>query len=193
MIEKEYNKQIKVKFKGDRSSTFNNPLEFPIQNNDFVIVDVDRGEDIGRAIINPCKKFPEQKKDSAKILRKATKTDILKLNENLIKEKEAIIFCNRKIISLKLEMKLVDAEFRLDRKKLTFYFTAENRIDFRELVKILASEYKTRIEMRQVNPREESKFFNGIGSCGKRICCKKIFNTFTPVNTQLVKDQNVDQ
>jgi cell fate regulator YaaT (PSP1 superfamily) len=166
-------------------------MEFPFEDDDLVIVNTENGDEIGRAIINPAKYFEELNPKSPKILRKATPEDINRQKYNQRKEKEAMLFCERKVTKLGLAMKLVDTFFQFDRKKLTFYFTADNRIDFRELVKVLAGEFKTRIEMRQINPREEVRLVDGIGSCGRKLCCHNHLEGFSPVTTQVVKEQNL--
>ncbi len=166
-------------------------MEFPIRHKDLLIVEADRGEDIGMAILNCHKQSYTENNDLPKILRKASQNEILRMKENRLKEKQAFYFCKEKIPELKMQMNLVDVECRLDRKKITFYFTANGRIDFRELVKILAAEYKTRIEMRQISTREESKRADGVGMCGLHLCCSRFIDDFEPVSTQLVKDQNL--
>ena len=186
------NPLIKVKFKGSRREYFRNSMEFPIKENDRMVVEVERGEDIGKVLAeNPGKKPHSDDESIFPILRKATNNDLIRNSENRIKEKPSFKFCKRKIKELNLPMRLVDVEYRLDRKKITFYFTAEDRIDFRELVKILAAEYKTRIEMRQISTREELKRTGGIGHCGKPLCCTDWLDDFEPISTQLVKEQNL--
>ncbi|MFP4547900.1 MAG: stage 0 sporulation family protein [Fidelibacterota bacterium] len=191
MIETKYNRKVKIEFDNATVIYAANPLELPIQDNDRVIVKIDSGHEIGRAAINPAKYFEELDNKLPKILRKATTEDLNQLKLNQRKEKEALLFCNRKVAKLKLDMKLVDTFYQFDRKKLMFFFTADNRIDFRELVKILASEFKTRIEMRQINSREEIRLVDGIGSCGRTLCCANHLEKFSPVTTQIVKEQNL--
>ncbi len=182
---------VKIKFQNSRFGYYKNSMEFPIQHLDYLIVEDDRGEDIGQAIINYEKQKFVEDNVKLQILRKATNEDLNKNSANRIKEKIAYKFCVEKNKELKLQMKLINVEYRLDRKKIIFYFTAENRIDFRELVKFLAAEYKTRIEMRQISPREDLQKTNSIGSCGLPVCCNRFINHFEPVSTQLVKDQNL--
>lgn len=191
MIESQYNRKIKVQFFNANILYTSNPMEFPIEDDDLIIVNTENGEEIGRAIINPAKYFEELDNNLPKIVRKATPDDVIRLQYNQRKEKEAMIFCERKVEKLELEMKLINTFFQFDRKKLTFYFTADNRIDFRELVKVLAGEFKTRIEMRQINPREEVRLVDGIGSCGRKLCCHNHLEGFSPVTTQIVKEQNL--
>lgn len=191
MIETKYNRTIKLQFFNKNVIKAQNPMELPLENDDLVIVHIDSGEEMGRCVINPEKYFENLDTSLPKILRKATPEDIGQYKYNLRKEKEAFIFCQRKVEKLGLEMKLIDTFYQFDRKKLMFFFTADNRIDFRELVKILASEFKTRIEMRQINPREEVRLVDGIGSCGRSLCCANHLDKFSPVTTQIVKEQNL--
>ncbi|MBN2279614.1 MAG: stage 0 sporulation protein [Candidatus Marinimicrobia bacterium] len=186
-----YNRTVKLQFFNSMVIHAANPLELPLVDDDLVIVHIESGEEIARAVINPEKYFEELDNSLPKILRKATADDIIQHKYNLRKEKEAMIFCERKVAKLGLDMKLVNTFYQFDRKKLMFFFTAENRIDFRELVKILASEFKTRIEMRQINPREEVRLMDSIGSCGRPLCCANHLDAFSPVTTLIVKEQNL--
>lgn len=183
---------VKIKFKGAHCEFFSNPMNFPIRSNDLMIVEADRGEDIGIACANHLdKETLTENEDTLRILRKATEQDLMRHGENRLREKIAFQFCSKKVLELNLPMKLVDVEYRLDRKKITFYFTADDRIDFRDLVKILAAEYKTRIEMRQISTREELKRTGGVGICGKPLCCNNWLDNLEPISTQLVKEQNL--
>ncbi|MBO8152667.1 MAG: hypothetical protein H0Z30_09280 [Candidatus Marinimicrobia bacterium] len=184
---------IKVKFKGSHKQYFENPLELPAEPGEYVIVEADRGEDIGVVCGIKRNSSEVNLSDEEKfcVLRKALEED-LKLNmENRVRELYAFEYCERKIEELELPMKLMEVEYRLDRKKLTFYFTADDRIDFRELVKILAAEFKTRIEMRQISTREEIRKAGGVGPCGLPVCCRRWITKFEPVSTQHVKSQNL--
>ncbi|MBN2601687.1 MAG: hypothetical protein JXR87_06830 [Candidatus Marinimicrobia bacterium] len=185
-------KLVKIKFQGCRRELFRNNMDFPIKNDDTLIVDAERGEDIGIAITYPVEKSAnEADNDKSTVLRKANFQDLEKYNENKLRQKIAFDFCQLRIEELQLPMKLIDVEYRLDRKKIIFFFTAEDRIDFRELVKILAAEYKTRIEMRQISSREEARRIGGIGPCGEPVCCRQFIDDFEPISTQLVKEQNL--
>ena len=182
---------INICFKGSRIESFCNPMEFPIQQDDPMVVEADRGEDLGFARVNHKSEQKESEESLPVVLRKASQQDLIRFSENCSKEKIAFQFCERKIHEISLDMKLVDVEYRLDRKKIIFYFTSDERIDFRELVKILAAEYKTRIEMRQISTREELKKTGGIGVCGEPLCCQNWLNSFEPISTHLVKNQNL--
>ena len=185
-------KLVKIKFQGCRRELFRNNMDFPIENDDTLIVDAERGEDIGIAINYLDSKIAsEADKDKLTILRKASHHDLEKNNENKLRQKIAHEFCQQRIEELHMPMKLIDVEYRLDRKKIIFFFTADDRIDFRELVKVLAAEYKTRIEMRQISTREEARRIGGIGPCGEPVCCRQFIDDFEPISTQLVKEQNL--
>ena len=125
------------------------------------------------------------------IIRKGSREDILTLKENRKREEEALKVCRQLSLKHELVMKILDAEYQFDNNKLTFYFTADGRVDFRELVKNLASKYKTRIELRQIGARDEAKRIGGYGICGKQKCCVTCITEFTPITTQLAKEQHL--
>ncbi|KAA3619854.1 MAG: hypothetical protein DWQ05_03780 [Calditrichaeota bacterium] len=184
---------IEIKFKGERKNVFANPLQFPFKLGDYAVVEAEKGEDIG-VVNNLDATLPTEEKDRSKvfkIVRKALVDDILKHKQNQVNESRAIETCRQKVVKHKLNMKLVDSEFQFDSKKITFYFTAEKRVDFRELVKDLAAEYRTRIELRQIGVRDESKRLGGYGVCGRKLCCSSWIKSFQPITTQAAKDQNL--
>ncbi|HCK99548.1 MAG TPA: hypothetical protein DHW42_05510 [Candidatus Marinimicrobia bacterium] len=183
---------VKIKFQGCRRELFRNTMGFPLEANDTVIIEAERGEDIGITLPYLKEKRAEQcNQENLTVLRKASSEDVQKDNDNRKRQKMALQFCQRQVEELELPMKLIDVEYRLDRKKITFYFTSDERIDFRELVKILAAEFKTRIEMRQISSREETRRCGGIGLCGEPLCCHQFIDDFEPISTQLVKEQNL--
>ena len=185
-------KLIKIKFKGGNRQLCQNPLDFPVQPNDKMVVSADRGEELGCALSSGSpKNLPEELGEIPSLLRKATPQDLSQSSENRLQEKMALEFCIAKISELNLPMKLIDVDVRLDRRKIVFYFTADERIDFRELVKLLAAEFKTRIEMRQISSREEMKRTDGVGLCGLRLCCASFIDDFDPISTQFAKEQNL--
>lgn len=192
MAENSDRSYLKVKFKGARREICQNPNALPIEIGEPVIVEADRGEDLGFALA-PCRnpKLPENGEPPCPILRRATAQEVAKFYENRNRERIARQFCLKKIQELNLPMNLIDVDVRLDRKKIIFYFTADDRIDFRELVKLLAAEYKTRIEMRQVSTREEVKRADGVGLCGLPLCCSRFLDDFDPISTIFVKEQNL--
>ncbi|MDW7681363.1 MAG: stage 0 sporulation family protein [bacterium] len=181
---------IEVVFKGERKEIYENPQQFPFKIGDYVIVEADKGEDLGE--VNQIGALLTMKKADAKlnkILRKADKEDIIKIHENREKERDAFYVCRKKIENHGLNMKLVDVEYQFDGNKITFYFTAERRVDFRELVKDLAGQYKVRIELRQIGVRDEAKRIGGFGICGRRLCCSSFLKEFHPITTQCAKEQ----
>jgi cell fate regulator YaaT (PSP1 superfamily) len=187
-----HDKLVKIRFQGQRREIFRNSMDFPVQSNEQVIVDVEKGEDIGITLpYSVDKAAASEDQEKSVIVRKATPEDVLRDHDNRVRQQGAFQYCEQQIKNLNLPMKLVDVEYRLDRKKVIFFFTADDRIDFRELVKILAAEFKTRIEMRQISTREETRRTGSIGACGKPVCCYQFIDDFDPVNTQLVKEQNL--
>lgn len=183
---------IEVVFKGERKAIYENPQEFPFKVGDHVIVEAEKGEDLG--IINQIGSLLKRKKDGSEIrniIRKPTRKDLERLCSNRHKEMEAFKVCRIKISEHGLDMKLVGVEYQFDGLKITFYFTAEQRVDFRELVKELASIYKVRIELRQIGVRDEAKRIGGYGNCGRKLCCTSFLKEFEPITTQCAKEQNL--
>ncbi|HDZ13071.1 MAG TPA: hypothetical protein ENH53_12765, partial [Bacteroidetes bacterium] len=168
------NQVLEIGFIGNRKEYCSNPLQFPFRVGDYAIVEADRGEDLGIILQVGILAFLKGIDDEAglrKILRKPNKEDLDWYNENRALEKDAFEVCKEKILEHRLIMKLVDVEYQFDRNKLTFYFTAERRVDFRELVKDLAAIYRTRIELRQIGVRDEARRLGGYGPCGRQLCC----------------------
>ncbi|MBZ0264683.1 hypothetical protein K8I28_08430 [bacterium] len=186
---------VEIEFKGRRKGVYENSLQFPLSKEDAVVVQADRGEDIGRVSLVG-EKWQERLRNECgdekeTVLRLANRTDHELEAENRRLEKEARPIFKEFVRNNDLEMKLVDAEFQLDRKKLTFYFTADGRVDFRALVKDLAHHFKTRIDLRQIGARDEAKRLGGIGLCGRELCCSGWIREFQPVTTNMVKEQNL--
>jgi cell fate regulator YaaT (PSP1 superfamily) len=185
---------IKMEFKGHRRHFYKNDMEYPVNVGDYLVVETDKGEDMGQVtsvipLSNDCQScFPVS---NYAILRKAGETDISLYQENQASENKTFSICQAKINDLNLSMKLMDVEYQLDKKKITFFYTAEERVDFRELVRQLASVLRTRIEMRQIGVRDETKRLGGLGSCGFPLCCATFIEDFEPVSTQNAKDQNL--
>jgi len=180
-----------VEFKGSRKEYFSNPDCLSVRSGDYVIVQAERGEDMGRVIKKLPYEMEKQEKKPHNILRLAMPEDLNKLLANREKEKQCVKQCEKMITERNLEMKLVDAEFQFDNNKITFFFTAEKRVDFRELVKDLASTYKTRIELRQIGVRDEARRIGGFGVCGMSLCCTSFLREFEPISTQLAREQNL--
>jgi cell fate regulator YaaT (PSP1 superfamily) len=181
-----------VEFKGSRRQFYLNPGNLPLKAGSFVIVQAERGEDLGKVTkkleLEDPSSYVEKPFD---ILRNATQEDLERLKGNRERGEKALEECQKLIQERNLEMKLVDVEYQFDGSKLTFFFTAEKRIDFRELVKELASIYRTRIELRQIGVRDEAKRLGGYGCCGLRLCCTTFIREFSPITTQLAKEQNL--
>ncbi|MGQ9648179.1 MAG: PSP1 domain-containing protein [Thermodesulfobacteriota bacterium] len=157
-----------------------------------VVVDTEKGQVLGRVLTEPRQK--EKRfllKSPRKVLRKATPEDMDQFHRNQQLERDTFAFCLRKIRQRGLNMKLVKTEVLLDRSKALFYFTSEKRVDFRELVRDLAAEFRMRIEMRQIGVRDEAKMVCGLGSCGRELCCAKFMNRFELVSVKMAKEQNL--
>ena len=180
-----------VEFKGSRKEFFVCPDNLTLNAADFVIVQADRGEHIGRINrIGTREQFPAAK-DIKSIIRHASYTDVQVMMDNKSKELAAYAVCREKIANHSLKMKLVDVEYQFDGNKICFYFTADKRIDFRALVKDLAAEYRTRIELRQIGVRDEARRLGGLGVCGRPLCCKTFLTQFEPITSQMARDQNL--
>jgi len=162
------------------------------EKGDYAMVETVRGIECGLvAKANHSVNEDNITKPLKKVIRVATEADIKTLEENKAKEKEAFDICEKKIEAHGLEMNLVDVEYTFDRSKLLFYFTADGRVDFRELVKDLASTFKTRIELRQIGVRDESRMIGGFGICGRPFCCNTFLTDFQPVSIKMAKDQGL--
>ncbi len=182
---------IVVEFKGNRREVFGNPWEFPFKYNDIAIVEADRGQDAGRVKHLCIEKNSGVTKTDFDVIRRGTTQDSQRIARLREYEVQALALCREKIIKHSLPMKLVEAEYRFDGLKLTFFFTADGRIDFRDLVKDLAGTFRTRIELRQIGARDETKRTDSYGSCGRRLCCVSFIDSFQPITTQMAKVQNL--
>jgi len=183
---------IEVEFKGYRQEIYKNPQQFPFEVGNYVIVQAEKGIDIGKIHHAHIKISDEGDNDKHLcVIRKARKEEIEKLNKLREKEVKALLRCKELAKKRELNMKLIDSEYQFDGNKLTFYFTADKRIDFRELVKDLAAEYKTRIELRQIGIRDEAKRISGCGICGNKLCCTAFLREFEPISSQYAKEQNL--
>ena len=185
-------KIIGVRFRTAGKIFFFDPAKFPIKRGDHVIVETARGVEYGTVVGDPRMVEDDKVVQPLKpVLRVATKRDDEQEANNKLKEKDAFKICLEKIKKHNLEMKLIDAEYTFDNNKVLFYFTADGRIDFRELVKDLASVFKTRIELRQIGVRDETKILGGIGICGRPLCCHSHLSEFVPVSIKMAKEQNL--
>lgn len=185
-------KVIGVRFRTAGKIYYFDPLNFPIKRGDHVIVETARGVEYGTVVGDPREVEDSKVIQPLKpVLRIATERDDEQEAGNKLREKEAFRICQEKIAKHGLEMKLIDAEYTFDNNKVLFYFTADGRIDFRELVKDLASVFKTRIELRQIGVRDETKILGGIGICGRVLCCHSHLSEFIPVSIKMAKEQNL--
>ena len=185
-------KVIGVRFRTAGKIYFFSPGKFEVKRGDQVIVETARGVEFGNVVMGPKEVKDEEITQPLKtVIRLATEDDRRVEEKNRKKEKEAFQICLEKIHKHGLEMKLIDAEYTFDNNKVLFYFTADGRIDFRELVKDLASVFKTRIELRQIGVRDETKMVGGIGICGRELCCNKHLSEFVPVSIKMAKEQNL--
>ncbi len=183
---------VGIRFKKAGKVYYFDPCGLQCAVNDYAIVETARGVEYG-AVMKANTFVPEESivPPLKKVLRAATAEDAMVVAENTEKEKEAFTVCLEKITRLQLDMKLVDVEMTFDRNKLIFYFTSDGRVDFRELVKELAAVFRMRIELRQIGVRDEAKMLNGIGICGRALCCATFLGDFQPVSIKMAKDQNL--
>ena len=185
-------KIIGVRFRNVGKIYYFNPKSFQMKPGDHVIVETARGVEYGTVVLGPKEVDDRQVVQPLKdVIRMATQKDDAKEESNRKKEKEAYQVCVKKIRAHQLEMKLIDAEYTFDNNKVLFYFTADGRVDFRELVKDLAGVFKTRIELRQIGVRDETKILGGIGICGRVLCCHSHLSEFIPVSIKMAKEQNL--
>ena len=185
-------KIIGVRFRNISKVYYFDPKDLAVKAGDHVIVETSRGVEYGKVVFEP-RLVPDEKivHPLRQVCRMADLEDDQRVEENIRKEKEAYQICVRKIREHDLEMKLIDVEFTFDNSKILFYFTADGRIDFRILVKDLASIFKTRIELRQIGVRDEAKILGGIGICGRALCCHSYLTDFVPVSIRMAKEQNL--
>ena len=182
-------KVIGVRFRNAGKIYYFSPGNMEIKTGDHVIVETARGIEYGYVVLGS--RDVEVIQPLKSVIRMATKDDKNKEQLNRAKEKDAFKICQEKIRKHNLEMKLIDVEYTFDNNKILFYFTADGRIDFRELVKDLASVFKTRIELRQVGVRDETKIVGGVGICGRALCCHSYLTEFIPVSIKMAKEQNL--
>ena len=185
-------KVIGVRFRKAGKVYYFDPAQMEIKMGDHVIVETARGIEFGEVVLG-VREVDEKKviQPLKSVIRMATKNDEELERKNKEKEHEAFQICQEKIRKHELQMKLIDAEYTFDNNKLLFYFTADGRIDFRELVKDLASVFRTRIELRQIGVRDETKIRGGIGICGRPLCCHTYLSEFAPVSIKMAKEQNL--
>lgn len=184
-------KVIAVRFKRTGKLVYLDPLHFGFRIGDCIIANTERGEELGRVVKVLDEADVPDGVELDKIIKPATKKDLAIFNENKEKANEALKFCKEEAKNLGLNMKVLSAEYTFDLTKLTIYFVAEERVDFRELVKSLASRFKSRIELRQIGPRDEIKEYPNLGLCGKEVCCRTFLEDFDPVTIKNAKEQGL--
>ena len=185
-------KVIGVRFKANGKSYYFSPGDLELQQGDHVIVETARGTECGEVAKGP-HDVPDSSivKPLKTVTRMADAVDVRRMQQNRADEKRAFSVCEERIAKHKLDMKLVDVEYTLDRNKILFYFTADGRIDFRDLVKDLAGVFRTRIALRQIGVRDESKMLGGLGICGQPFCCSRFLRDFQPVSIKMAKEQGL--
>jgi len=183
---------VGIRFKRAGKIYYFDPAGIDLKIYDYVVVQTVKGSELGQVIIAP-KQVPESDltAELKPVIRKATPEDIKRAQDFAAREDSAMAECARMINRLNLPMKLVSAEYNLDGSRLTFYFTAEERVDFRELVRELTAFFKTRIELRQIGPRDQAKLVGGLGRCGRALCCTSFLSEFNPVSIKMAKEQDL--
>lgn len=183
---------VGIRFKKAGKIYYFDPYGLELAPGGFAIVETARGQEFGEVVVSH-KEVPDEEvvQPLKKVIRAASEEDCQKILENRQKEEEAFDLGLQKIQEHNLDMKLVDVEYTFDRSKVIFYFTADGRIDFRELVKDLAAVFRTRIELRQIGVRDEAKMIGGLGPCGRILCCHTFLGEFEPVSIRMAKDQNL--
>lgn len=183
---------VGVRFRTAGKIYYFDPCELQLDKGDTVIVETARGIECGNIVVTNREVVDEEVVAPLKnVIRKTTEEDLKQLEENKAKEIEAFKICLEKIKKHNLDMKLIDAEYTFDNNKVLFYFTADGRVDFRELVKDLASVFRTRIELRQIGVRDEAKMMGAIGNCGRELCCSTHLAEFHPVSIKMAKEQSL--
>ena len=183
---------VQIRLREAGKITYFSPGGMRFKVGEYVVVEADRGLDYGQ-VLSGVEALLDSDIDEPlkKVIRKANPWDMHQIDKNKKKIREVMDTCSRKIQERRLPMKLIDAEFSFDRSKIIFYFTAEGRVDFRDLVKDLANVFKTRIELKQIGVRDEAKILGGLGPCGRALCCATYLKDFEPVTIKMAKEQNL--
>lgn len=185
-------KIVGVRFKRAGRIYYFDPSEFELEANDWVVVETSRGLEVARIVIAPKQVLASEIEAPLKpVVRKAEPSEITRSEENETKEREAMVECGKMIARLGLPMKLLSAEYSLDGGHITFFFSAAERVDFRELVRELAGYFKVRVELRQVGARDEAKILGGCGRCGRPLCCATFLSEFVPISIKMAKEQDL--
>jgi cell fate regulator YaaT (PSP1 superfamily) len=180
-----------IRFKKAGKIYYFDASDIELQAGDYAVVKTSRGMELGHVVIAPGQIQPREGEALSPVIRKATPEDIAKTEELDTKEEEALIECGKMIAELNLPMKLLSAEYNLDTSRLTFLFSAEERVDFRELVRKLSGQFKVRVELRQVGSRDEAKLLGSYGRCGRSLCCASFLTEFSPVSIKMAKEQDL--
>jgi len=183
---------VGIRFKKAGKVYYFDPAGIDLKVDDHIVVETTRGIELGYVVIAPKQVLVNEITTPLKpVIRKADEDDIGHAQEIASKEEEALTECGKLIEKLNLPMKLLSAEYNLDGSRLTFFFSAEERVDFRELVRNLTNRFKTRVELRQIGPRDEAKLVGGLGKCGRPLCCESFLSEFAPVSIKMAKEQNL--
>lgn len=183
---------LEVVFKARRREYYANPKEVPLRGGDWIVVQAERGEDLGKVHhTHEWVKRDHLPGNLRAVIRQARPEDLERLEQNRAKEERAFQTCKERVLQREIEMKLVDCEYQFDGNRITFFFTAEKRVDFRDLVKDLAAVFRTRIELRQIGVRDESGRIGGLGTCGRELCCATWLRDFEPITLKMAKDQGL--
>jgi len=183
---------VGIRFKRAGKVYYFDPAGIELEVNDYIVVSTSRGMELGRVVISPKQVLASEVTMPLKpILRKAEPEDVKRAHEFETQEREALVECSKLIAKLGLPMKLLSAEYNLDGSRLTFLFSAGQRVDFRELVRELNNSFKVRVELRQVGPRDEAKLLGGFGRCGRPLCCISFLSEFAPVSIRMAKEQDL--
>ena len=183
---------VGVRFKRAGKVYFFDPSSLQLDINDQVVVETSRGMEVGRVVVAPRQMVEAEITEPLKpVVRKAEEDDLKKVGDWQAKEEEALRTCQARVTQHNLPMRVLSAEYNYDGSRLTFYFTAENRVDFRELLRELASTFKTRIELKQVGVRDKAKMLGGMGRCGRHLCCSSFLCDFSTVTMRMAKEQNL--
>ncbi|MBU2535502.1 MAG: stage 0 sporulation family protein [Chloroflexi bacterium] len=185
-------KVVGIRFKTAGKVYYFDPANLDLEVNDYVVVETSRGMELGKVVIAPRQVLANEVNEPFKpVTRKAEPEDVSRIQELEVKAEEALIECGKMIDELQLPMKLLSAEYNIDGSRLTFLFSAEQRVDFRELVRRLTGQFKVKVELRQVGTRDEAKLIGGFGRCGRPLCCMSFITDFDPVSIRMAKDQGL--
>jgi len=183
---------VGIRFKKAGKVYYFDPAGIDLKVDDYIVVETTRGIELGYVVIAPKQVLVNEITTPLKpVIRKAEEDDIEHAQEIASKEEEVLTECGKLIEKLNLPMKLLSAEYNLDESRLTFFFSAEERVDFRELVRNLTNRFKTRVELRQIGPRDEAKLVGGLGKCGRPLCCESFLSEFAPVSIKMAKEQDL--